>query len=316
MDKKRKISCPLCQKPLEIPVFGEKSVCPHCGTGLIRTNHASITQVLEAKDEIDALITKKTMFNLAMELDTTDFVFEKDETKKGRYAENLMNIAQSLMKANSHRRKYINLEETEINSLISDNTKSGGHTAFISSKNPIELNSEFDALLTQIKAALDSLAKITNPLFGFNLLTWKKVKDENGVEKSGLKVIRCLKGLPEDENKEKRDLLVKFLEDNIDWVTYIVKLRDNPVHWGKTIATNLSYNPITKKVTPQLIIHGPNSREFIKNFMERIIREIVEFIHIFLLLSINYKAKHGLQVAFDKDGKAGWNFAYFQRKQF
>src|SRR5204862_2153944 len=100
-------------------------------------------------------------------------------------------------------------------------------------ENPIELFNELDGFLAHTKAALDSLAKSLEPLLDAKFHAWHKVKDQ-----SGLHIINHLQNSVPDKMKKNAEPLVKFLLANTGWITYLVSLRDSPVHRGglKTVS--------------------------------------------------------------------------------
>lgn len=307
--------CPVCEKANDIPVEAENFTCKHCSTNLIKTNKPSLTKVFETKDEIDQEIYQKIMINFVSQLSSDGIIFAGDKKKQEEFTGCIFAILQSLSKANSHRRKYVEMEKDEMEKLYTLNAEDSG--SYVGAFVPVELNTQFDGVLVHVKAALDSLAKATKPLFGFNLPTWKKVRDADGKEKSGLAIVKSLKNITRTPD-EKLKQLIEFMEKNIDWITYIVTLRDNPVHKGGTLTSNLIFSEHTKKVTPQLVIHPDGQKEQASAFMERNMKEIVEFMHIFLMLSFNFKALHNMTVAFDEKGDAFWHMpelAKFTRNQ-
>lgn len=294
-----KRSCPFCQKTLNIPATTREFKCIYCGKNLVKIDKPSLKRVFETKDEIDFEITKKTMFNFGMQTNTDGLIFKIGSKEKNDFTGYMLELTQSLLKANSHRRKYVKLEKTEIDKIITENKEESG--SYIGGANPIELNTEFDGFLIHIKAALDSLAKTTKPLFGFNFKNWGKDKDI-----SGGKILNSLKRNLGQNTNESREMLVKLVEDNLEWLTFIISLRDKPVHKGKTSASDLIYNYNAKTVTPQMLHYSNDKSELLKDFMERIIREIVEFIHNFLFLSFNSKLPEDIKFGFDKNGDACW----------
>lgn len=292
--------CPICEKSNEIPVDAMNFTCPHCSTNLIKINRPLLTEVFTTKDEIDKEIYRKIIINFCSQLNSEGIIFENNKEKQEAFTGCLLEIMQSLSKANSCRRAYIQIEEKEIKSLYERNKGDN----YVGAVVPVDLNTQLDGVLIHLKSALDSLAKATKPLFGFSLPTWKKVRDKDGKEKSGLAVFTSLKNISETPDDNLKNI-TKFVADNLEWISFLVNLRDKPVHHGKTQASNLIYSEHTQKVTPQLIIY-PTGKELVVSFMEKSIKEITDFIHIFLRLSFNVKAKNGETVVFDDKGDAFW----------
>lgn len=293
---------------LDIPLNVRKFMCSHCGKNLTKVDKPSVIKVLDTKDEIDFAITKKTMFNFVMQPNTEGLIFKQGSDEKNRFTGYVLELTQSLLKANSHRRKYLEIEKKEIDDLIAENKES--NESYIGGANSIELHTEFDGFLVHIKSALDSLAKTTKPLFGFNLENWGKGIDvRDGKNKSGMKVLNSLKRNLGSESNEYRDLLIKLVEDNLQWLTSIVELRDKPVHKGKSGSSDLVFNYITKSVTPQMLHYPNKTSEQVKDFMMRIIQEVLEFIHEFLFLAFNSKLPSDIKFGFDAKGDVCWHLA-------
>lgn len=302
--KLEKRSCPFCQRALEIPSDAQKFTCVYCGKNLVKINKPSIRQMFITKDEIDVEITKKTMFNFAMQLNTDGLIFKMGTEEKNTFTGHMLELTGSLLKANSHLRKYIEAEQKEIDELIAKNENQ--ERTIIDGSNPIELNTEFDGFLVHIKAALDSLAKTTNPLFGFNLEKWGRSTDSEGNEKSGIKILNTLKRKFGENQKKEEKLLIKFIEDNLDWLTFVVGLRNKPVHHGKSSSSDLIFNYHTKTVTPQMLHYSGGKSETVKNFMKRTIGEILEFVHNFLFLSFTCKLPADIRIGIDEKGNSCW----------
>lgn len=298
-----KRNCPFCQKILEIPLDVQKFKCTGCGKNLARISRPSLTKLLSTKDEIDLMIVKKIMLNFVMQLDTSYFIFKNDKEKEDRFKQYILEITQSLLKVNSHRRKYLESEKNIVNELIKENEEESG--SYIGSVNPIELNAEFDGFLVHIKSALDSLAKTTGPLFGFKFENWAK-KAQNGQIKSGVLILNSLRNnIGKTLNKDIK-LLIKLIEDKLDWITFIVVLRDKPVHKGKSNASNLVFNPNTKHVSPQTLYNQNGKTEVLADFMEKTLLELIEFIHNFFFLSFNSKLPMDIRFEIDDKGDACW----------
>lgn len=306
--KIEKRNCPFCQRTLDIPSDARKFTCVHCGKNLTKVDKPSVTKVFDTKDEIDFAITKKTMFNFVMQPNTEGLIFKQGSDEKNRFTGYVLELTQSLLKANSHRRKYLEIERKEIADLIAENEDL--EESYVGGANSIELHTEFDGFLVHIKSALDSLAKTTKPLFGFGFEKWEKSKDNSdGKSKSGVKILNSLKRNLGSGPNEYKDLLIKLIEDNLEWLTFIVELRDKPVHKGKSASSDLVFNYATKIVTPQMLHYSNKTSEQVKDFMTRIIQEVLEFIHKFLFLTFNSKLPPDIKFGFDDKGDACWQIA-------
>ncbi len=252
-----------------------------------------LTSLFEPQDVLDKEILDNTL-SMIIGLQVGDFILA-DKKLHDLYFDHVRGVTDALFKANSHRRKYLLQKEKVINDFKSkcSNAPTNTNQALHSP----DLNGEIDAVLTQIKAALDSLAKTFNPLFDLKFRGWNKQKNkENGKEESGRGIIEQLKNNLPERHKLNSISLIKFIEDRIEYISYIVLLRDAPVHHGglKNVS-NITFQHVTQQVTPQYIIHGSTPEE-VSVFLNRIINEINGFTHEVLVLSLLLKTGPSLAI--------------------
>jgi hypothetical protein len=250
---------------------------------------------LSAKDEVDSKILFDTA-NMIAGLNIDNFVF-RNKQEWEEYFGNVIDLTQSLLKANDYRREYIEKELKTLREQEDKFLKDPNKNVYLEF-NPIGLNSEIDGFLSQIKAALDSLAKTLNPLFGFKLNGWRKDK-----KLSGGKIIKSLKNLPAESEKFTQPLQ-DFINKNVGWVSYLVFLRDSPHHHGgiKSIS-GIMFDTNSKKITPQQIYHAENHVEDINAFLTRTINEIDQFVNSVLILSLIAKIP---SLAIVKNTQSNW----------
>ncbi len=265
-----------------------------------------LTQLFSAKDDKDQLVLSEICNPMMFQLQLEAVVFRGDVEKKDRFVTAIMGVTGALLKANEHCRKYHIYERQQLLEILKNTRKNKSSDI---GYNPVELTGEVDAFLTQIKSSLDQLALSLDPLFGFKLKNWGKVKNpESGKEESGFGVLSCLKNNLPSVKKGKSSKLIELLEKNIDWLSYLVFLRDNPVHKGgsKNI-TPITTGKVNDRVVPQRIIHSPESFEDVSMFMDRTMSEIIWFISNFLLGSVELLAP-GLLLIKTPNGY-GWDIS-------
>lgn len=271
-----------------------------------------LSKMLDAKDEVDRLILSEINNPAIFQLNPLNVVFLGDKNKFEKFAGIVFDLSQLLLKANEHRRKYILYEKQEIEKAYAEANKTSGSTDM--GFNPVELTTEIDGFLVQVKSSLDQLACTLDPLFGFKFEGWhKKNNPESGIQESGFGILLSLENNLPKSKKEKSHRLVELLKSNIGWLSYIVFLRDNPVHKGgaKNI-TQIIFERESKKVIPQMIIHGEGKIEEVGPFLTRTIYEVTEFINGFLLLSMEL-AGAGLVLIKTQDGY-GWGIPNTEKK--
>lgn len=296
MGKMTTRTCPRCKKPNEIPEESRKFQCAHCGAKLTKVDRPSIIEVANLVDPLDMhLITRALQDFLAFNFVDTAI---PDEKMRGVFLEKQMKVVRSLWKANKHLRDYRKDEETEMARLGKANADAGTHS-YVGGMESIELEADWDAYLVQLKAALDSLSGAMNVLLGTNFDRWAKGTDKNtGKKMSGQKILNRLKDIqvPSPEIKA----LITFIEANLQWATYIVELRDKPVHQGQTIASAVLFNPELNMTQKAKIVHGKDQAEDITAFMERTLKDMVAFVRMITYLGINHRMDKGFKIGVDE----------------
>ena len=261
------------------------------------TETIKLSNVFDPKDSLDSEIIRDTM-SMVMCLDNNNLIFQ--EKKKGEdFFGKIINLTKSLLKANQHYRNYIRVEENILNEHLINSLENPNKNIYLGI-NPVELNTEIDGVLSQIKASLDTLATIMNPLFEFNLKGWRKIKN-----KSGMEIINCLDNNLDTILKKKVEPLREFIYINIEWVSYAVYLRDQVNHYGglKNISEVIfDYN--IKQVIPQKITFPNNQEQLVREFLLATIKEMRDFFRTILILSIQAKVGKGLVIV--KNPKDEW----------
>jgi hypothetical protein len=250
---------------------------------------ARLTQVLGSKDKIDTKIIRNTV-NMIVGLKLDSFMLT-DKKLHDEYFGHIMDAAQSLCKANNHRRKYLE-QEKKILKKFKKKSMKNPNTADLGMKS-IELDSEIDGVLSHTKAAMDSYAKSLRPLLGIKLNGWHRVKKESGRE-----IVNALENNLPAGLKQKAEPLKKHIEDNMQWVSYIVFLRDSPHHHGgmKNV-TEIVFQQLTKKVIPQMINHPNRMVEEVGGFLTRHMDGTADFFRDLIALSLLIKAPGSMGIA-------------------
>ncbi|MEK9194271.1 MAG: hypothetical protein AAB884_00470, partial [Patescibacteria group bacterium] len=190
-----------------------------------------LSEFLISKDEIDSLILSEICNPAVFQLNPLNAVFWGDKQKNERFLGTIFGLSEALLKANEHRRKYLSFEKQKIEEVYNGAKQSSG-TANMGF-NPIELTTEIDGFFVQIKSGLDQLARSLNPLFGFRFDAWHKAKNpKSRMEESGFGILSSLENNLPKNKKDKSERLLELLRSNIGWLSYLVFLRDNPVHRG------------------------------------------------------------------------------------
>ena len=263
-----------------------------------------LSEFLISKDEIDSLILSEICNPAVFQLNPLNAVFWGDKQKNERFLGTIFGLSEALLKANEHRRKYLSFEKQKIEEVYNGAKQSSG-TANMGF-NPIELTTEIDGFFVQIKSGLDQLARSLNPLFGFRFDAWHKAKNpKSRMEESGFGILSSLENNLPKNKKDKSERLLELLRSNIGWLSYLVFLRDNPVHRGgaKNI-TQIIFERGKGVVIPQRIMHGEGKIEDVGPFLTRTIYEVIGFFSGFLLLSMEL-AGAGLVLLKTQNGY-GW----------
>lgn len=244
-----------------------------------------LTSVFTIKDKYDRFLLEKVLLIVQNSM-TMEFIKfwshlqkypDKNEEK---YFKTITNVIRSLIKANHNRRIYNKLAQSSVKRLTKQSIEAKS-TISLLYEEP-DIMSEVDSFLANIKASLDSLAFSLNFIFGTKLDGWHKVKG-----KSGVKLVNSLKNLPKERAEKAKDLAT-FIEDNIGYITYLVALRDSPLHKGKTANVSyFKYNIDTGKLTKPEIYHNPTTKEDVSVFLNKTLEEISDFVQLFIALSLS-----------------------------
>jgi len=248
--------------------------------------------VIETKDAIDKQIADATI-NMIFGLRLDNIVF-RDKKIWEDYFGKVLNLTKNFLKANEHYRKYLAEEKRFLLDYKEKCLKDGNTNIFLATDS-VGLNTEIDGFFSQIKSGIDTLATSFNPLLGSSFDGWHKTKNKEGILKSGLRIINFLENFGEPL-KSKVDGLKKIIQDNIDWLTYIVSIRDKIHHRGglKNI-TEITYDFRNKEVIPQNIIH-PEGKELVRDFLLRTLNNTIIFVNAVLALSILIKTPSGMGI--------------------
>lgn len=272
--------------------------------------------ILETQDEIDEYILKE-IFQLVMSLQADVLVFfgrDKEEKVGEKHFGQMLDLSEILMKMNATLRNYEKTQKEIMNNFREKSLGDKNKNIFLTKKSP-DLNKEIDYFLSGLKSALDQLSQILG-----HILNTKKIKGwnkgtENGKELSGIKIIRELEKIkPEDSYREERfDKLIFFIKENLEPLTYLVKLRDKINHRGglKNIS-DITYDSDTKKVYPQFIHHSKNESELVLGFMKRTMTSFNFFINNFIILSYMLNSPNDMVVQ-RRDNPVNYNWGIIKK---
>lgn len=241
----------------------------------------------KAEDLIDKIIlTEITEPVIALKVET--FVFTGNKELKDLYMTKVIDVTQNLFNANRHRRNYQTKEKMEFKRFKKESIKNPNKHLDIF-EFPHELTIELNGFLGSLKSALDSLAQALNPLLSSSFDAWHKGKDTDGKEKSGLKILNYIKNMPKDLQPKLRPMVVT-MERDIDWLSYLVRLRDSPVHHGgmKNVS-KLIFEQKTRTTKGQIITHEDGSAEPVSEFMKKTLDRIIYFVKILLMAAIHIR---------------------------
>ncbi len=228
--------------------------------------------------------------------------FNKDKIGED-YLMTIIDVVRSLMKANHHRRNYLDQEKVIEKEIIELNKNTDSGVPVVYERQ--DLISEVDAFLIQLKSALDSLAKSLNPIFNLKINGWHKGKRKGSkIEESGIKIINTLNNI-ESELKNKADDLINFIENYIDYISTIVFLRDRPVHHGKikNIQGFLYYIEGKKLIKPKLVFKNKNIN--LSEFLETTIKNFIDFTELIIVNTLKNLIPN-IYLAKGQDGRFGW----------
>lgn len=256
----------------------------------------TLTTVISPQDDLDSEIVNDTI-NMVMALNMNDILVMGDKKLGEDLFGKSLDLAQSLLKANAHLRTYLT-KEVGILATQKEKGQKDPNTNTHIGFNPVDLNNEIDGVLSQIKASLDTLAKMLNPLFGFSLNGWHKKGEMSGGE-----ILKVIENNMPKQFKDKSKDLSEYIEKNAGYVSYIVWLRDQANHRGgiKGI-TSVIFNYKTQDVVPQKIIHPDKTEEYVRDFLLRTIEMMKSFINGVLVLSMHLKMGSGLVIVKNDKG--------------
>ena len=239
--------------------------------------------------------TKLILNNVAgasMELETGKLLFNGDKTISDAFTSSVFAVTDSLFKANGHVVDYKDKEkgfEKRFKRTVIKDPNKGKFDMF---DDPLELANQFDGYLIQIKAALDNLARAINPLLGTTFQGWS-AKEVEGVKTSGARILKELK----ERKQSELEPLIRHLEDSMKDITYLVDLRDKPVHFGGNgELRGFFYSQADKKITTPIIRHPDGRTESIRDFVNATFEQTIVFISKVILYSIQYKAPKGMYI--------------------
>jgi hypothetical protein len=245
----------------------------------------------KATDRFTKLILNNVAV-LPMELKTSNLIFNDDKNISDKFIGSVFSVTDSLFKANGHivdyKDKEKRFEKIFRRTIIKDPNKG----KFDIYDDPLDLLNQFDGYLIQIKAALDSLAHVLNPLLNTNFSGWRS-KEVGGVRLSGVFILNDLKNKKESELGE----LIKYLDGTINDISYLVNLRNKPVHFGgNSSLRGFFFNKSNKETTNPVINHPDGTNNTIREFIDISFENIIIFISRVILYSIQYKAPRGIYI--------------------
>lgn len=271
------------------------------------TSDLVLKTVLEPQDKIDSFLLEEVLL-IVQNTSTFELIKFWGHTKFNRdrveevYFKTILNVIKSLFKANHHRRNYLALEVKLKEQLLKEVKKTQSTVDLIYEKH--DLISEVDSFLTQIKAALDSLAISLSPIYNIPIHGWHKKKD-NGKDISGKNVVNAIKGLPKRGYGDSEGL-AKYIEENYGYITYIVSLRDAPVHkGGATSIHGFRYIVKEDRLQEPFIIHSPLDGQTLSAFLTSTMWNFARFTQTFIAISLSNLITD-MFLAPDEKGKVGW----------
>ncbi len=259
------------------------------------TNPGILETVLETKDELDVFILQEIV-QLPIQLMVESLIFWGDKNRYQEHLQQMIDLGKNLVKTNDSLRGYKKAEESSLKEFKEKCLKDQNTNIILTRRAP-ELEREVDSFLSGIKASLDLLAKILNPILGLKLSGWHRVNrvGRKGRKLSGADVLNALERSIPEELKPRITQLAAHVEGNLEWLTYLVWLRDSGHHHGgiKTIS-NISYDSNSKEIAPQYIMHTPERNEKVLDFMTRAMSEFNGFVNNFICLLYLAKAPNDM----------------------
>jgi len=132
----------------------------------------TLVKVVDPKDEIDSQVVADIINPSTYELKVDVVCFRGDQQRNERFMSHVLSLGKHLLKANEHRRRYLRDEETLSERLLAEAANTNGSSDY--GEEYVELDAAFDSFMVELKAALDDLAKLLDPLFGIKLGAWRK----------------------------------------------------------------------------------------------------------------------------------------------
>lgn len=267
-------------------------------------NEPVLQRVLEPKDEIDRFLLEKVLV-IVQNRDTMGLVkfwghsqFSTDKTHEW-YFKHILSAIKRLIKANGHRRRYLELENQFKEKILGEIKKTEVNIDLVYEEQ--ESISEVESFLVQLKAALDSLAKSLNPIFGLKIHGWHKDKGKSGGE-----VLNILKRNLSKELSKKATNLIKFLENNIDYISCVVFLRD-AIHKPELKGIeHFRYSAKEEVLICPKIVFTSNEPKDLPKFLDETMKNFAIFTQAFIVLTFSDLVP-GLFLAQDQTGEFSWH---------
>ncbi len=263
----------------------------------------TLTSFLEPNDDIDSFLLEDVLL-IVQNTNTLELIkFATKSTNKLKHEQNylltIISVIKSLYKANHHRRSYKRYEKEFYEQLLKESLKAETAIDLIYSK--FDLSSEVDSFLAQIKASLDMLATSLNPLFGLKIHGWHKKHN-----KSGQEILDILeRQLPKDKLVRTAKLR-ELVDKNIEYITKIVSLRDQPLHKGGLDALKgFRYVIKEKKLYKPHIVYSEKEVEYVSDFLDKTMSNFVKFTQWFIVLSLSSIIPN-MELRQGKDKKFNW----------
>lgn len=266
-------------------------------------NGSVLQRVLEPKDEIDRFLLERVLL-IVQNRNTMELVkfwgrsqFSTDKTHE-RYFKHILSAIKRLVKANSHRRRYLELENQFKEETLRKIKKKEVNVDLVYEEQ--ELISEVESLLVQLKASLDSLAVSLNPIFELKIHGWHKHNDESGGQV--LNILR--RNLPKDL-LEKATKLIKFLENNIEYISRVVFLRDSIHKLELKGMTHFRYSAKERVLIYPKIVFTSGEPKELSEFLDETIKNFAVFTQSFIVLTLSDLVP-GLFLVQDQTGEFSW----------
>ena len=192
----------------------------------------------------------------------------------------LFNAAFCLIKANAHKRNYDSILPEQrawaVDRIASMQSRVDSQVF------SWELAIELEGTLTQLKSALDSMAKAIGKFYGFHAEGFNKKKDKSGVQYSGQALINELNNLPK-EKRASAVVMVQLIEDHKELLSKFIQTRDIFVHPERPFSESLSgfyYFKDKDELRDPIVGHGKNPIS--SYYQEQYIRESIEMFSVFI----------------------------------